>query len=78
GVFANVLYLIFDNITHYSDLQFGIEPLAFVMTAFLFAAFFFLLELLAIRTISKTSPRILCRAREKGEREPKGNVLLDA
>lgn len=76
--FANVLYLIFVNITHYSDLHFGIEPLAFVMTAFLFAGFFFLLELLAIRTIGKTSPLILFRASEKGEREPKGNVLLAA
>ncbi|HGA1358465.1 TPA: ABC transporter permease [Streptococcus suis] len=78
GVFANVLYLIFVNITHYSDLHFGIEPLAFVMTAFLFAGFFFLLESLAIRTIGKTSPLILFRASEKGEREPKGNVLLAA
>ncbi|HFD0795442.1 hypothetical protein NLY77_04870 [Streptococcus suis] len=77
-MFANVLYLIFVNITHYSDLHFGIEPLAFVMTAFLFAGFFFLLELLAIRTIGKTSPLILFRASEKGEREPKGNVLLAA
>ncbi|AXI65366.1 ABC transporter permease [Streptococcus suis] len=78
GVFANVLYLIFVNLTHYSDLHFGIEPLAFVMTAFLFAGFFFLLELLAIRTIGKTSPLILFRASEKGEKEPKGNVLLAA
>ncbi|HEL1703410.1 TPA: FtsX-like permease family protein [Streptococcus suis] len=78
GVFSNVLYLIFVNITHYSDLHFGIAPLAFVMTAFLFAGFFFLLELLAIRTIGKTSPLILFRASEKGEKEPKGNVLLAA
>ncbi|HEM2750556.1 TPA: FtsX-like permease family protein [Streptococcus suis] len=78
GVFANVLYLIFVNLTHYSDLHFGIAPLAFVMTAFLFAGFFFLLELLAIRTIGKTSPLILFRASEKGEKEPKGNVLLAA
>ncbi|HEM2743678.1 TPA: ABC transporter permease [Streptococcus suis] len=78
GVFANVLYLIFVNITHYSDLHFGIAPLAFVMTAFLFAGIFFLLELLAIRTIGKTSPLILFRASEKGEKEPKGNVLLAA
>lgn len=78
GVFANVLYLIFVNITHYSDLHFGIAPLAFVMTAFLFASFFFILELLAIRTIGKTSPLILFRASEKGEKEPKGNVLLAA
>ncbi|HEP1810797.1 TPA: FtsX-like permease family protein [Streptococcus suis] len=78
GVFSNVLYLIFVNITHYSDLHFGIAPLAFVMTAFVFAGFFFLLELLAIRTIGKTSPLILFRASEKGEKEPKGNVLLAA
>lgn len=78
GVFSNVLYLIFVNITHYSDLHFGVAPLAFVMTAFLFAGIFFLLELLAIRTIGKTSPLILFRASEKGEKEPRGNVLLAA
>lgn len=78
GVFANVLYLIFVNLTHYSDLHFGIAPLAFVMTAFLFAGIFFLLELLAIRTIGKTSPLILFRASEKGEKEPRGNILLAA
>ncbi|NQM13050.1 ABC transporter permease [Streptococcus suis] len=78
GVFANVLYLIFVNLTNYSDLHFSISPLAFAMTAFLFAGIFFLLELLAIRTIGKTSPLILFRASEKGEREPKGNVLLAA
>ncbi len=78
GVFANVLYLIFVNLTHYSDLHFGIDPMAFVMTAFLFAGIFFLLELLAIRTIGKTSPLILFRASEKGEKEPRGNILLAA
>ncbi|HEM6180486.1 TPA: FtsX-like permease family protein [Streptococcus suis] len=78
GVFANVLYLIFVNITHYSDLHFGIDPLAFVMTAFLFAGIFFILELLAIRTIGKTSPLILFSASEKGEKEPRGNFLLAA
>ncbi|HEM6539797.1 TPA: FtsX-like permease family protein [Streptococcus suis] len=78
GVFANVLYLIFVNLTHYSDLHFGIAPLAFVMTAFLFAGIFFLLELLAIRTIGKTSPLILFSASEKGEKEPRGNFLLAA
>ncbi|MGU8049022.1 ABC transporter permease [Streptococcus suis] len=78
GVFANVLYLIFVNLTNYSDLHFGIDPLAFVMTAFLFAGIFFLLELLAIRTIGKTSPLILFSASEKGEKEPRGNFLLAA
>ena len=78
GVFANVLYLIFVNLTNYSDLHFSISPLAFAMTAFLFAVIFFILELLAIRTIGKTSPLILFRASEMGEKEPKGNVLLAA
>ncbi len=78
GVFANVLYLIFVNLTNYSDLHFSISPLAFAMTAFLFAGIFFLLELLAIRTIGKTSPLILFRASEKGEKEPRGNLLLAA
>lgn len=78
GVFANVLYLIFVNLANYSDLHFSISPLAFAMTAFLFAVIFFILELLAIRTIGKTSPLILFRASEKGEKEPKGNVLLAA
>ncbi|MGV3145856.1 FtsX-like permease family protein [Streptococcus parasuis] len=78
GVFANVLYLIFVNLTNYSDLHFSISPLAFVLTAFLFAGIFFILELLAIRTIDKTSPLILFRASEKGEKEPRGNLLLAA
>ncbi|HEM5005193.1 TPA: ABC transporter permease [Streptococcus suis] len=78
GVFANVLYLIFVNLTNYSDLHFSISPLAFAMTAFLFAGIFFVLELLAIRTIGKTSPLILFRASEKGEKEPRGNLLLAA
>lgn len=76
GVFANVLYLIFVNLTNYSDLHFSISPLAFAMTAFLFAGIFFILELLAIRTIGKPSPLILFRASEKGEKEPRGNLLL--
>lgn len=78
GVFSNVLYLIFVNLTNYSDLHFSISPLAFVLTAFLFAGIFFILELLAIRTIGKTSPLILFRASEKGEKEPRGNLLLAA
>ena len=78
GVFANVLYLIFVNLTNYSDLHFSISPLAFAMTAFLFAVIFCILALLAIRTIGKTRPLILFRASEKGEKEPKGNVLLAA
>lgn len=78
SVFSNVLYLIFVNLTKYGELHFSISPLAFGMTAFLFAGIFFILELLAIRTIGKTSPLILFRASEKGEKEPRGNLLLAA
>ncbi|WP_105257513.1 FtsX-like permease family protein [Streptococcus suis] len=78
GVFSNVLYLIFVNLTNFSDLHFSISALAFAMTTFLFAGIFFILELLAIRTIGKTSPLILFRASEKGEKEPRGNLLLAA
>ncbi|HFI0107402.1 TPA: ABC transporter permease [Streptococcus suis] len=78
GVFSNVLYLIFVNLTNYSDLHFSVAPLAFILTTFLFAGIFFILELLAIRTIGKTSPLILFRASEKGEKEPRGNFLLAA
>lgn len=76
SIFSNVLYLIFVNLLKYSDLHFSIAPLAFVMTALLFAGVFLFLELLAIRNISKTSPLILFRASEKGEKEPRGNILL--
>ncbi|HFI0120940.1 TPA: FtsX-like permease family protein [Streptococcus suis] len=78
GVFSNVLYLIFVNLTNYSDLHFSVAPLAFILTTILFAGIFFILELLAIRTIGKTSPLILFRASEKGEKEPHGNLLLAA
>ncbi|HEM3569216.1 TPA: ABC transporter permease [Streptococcus suis] len=78
GVFSNVLYLIFVNLTNYSDLYFSVAPLAFILTTFLFAGIFFILELLAIRTIGKTSPLILFSASEKGEKEPRGNFLLAA
>lgn len=78
AVFSNLLYLIFVNLTHYNELHFTIMPLAFIFTSMIFAAIFFVLELIAIWTIGKTSPLILFRASEKGEREPKGNILLAA
>ncbi len=78
AVFSNLLYLIFVNLTKYGDLHFSISPLAFVLTAFLFAGIFLVLEVIGIVTIGKTSPLILFRASEKGEKEPRGNLLLAA
>ncbi|MBF0805220.1 MULTISPECIES: ABC transporter permease [unclassified Streptococcus] len=77
-VFSNVLYLIFVNLVGYSELHFSVDPLAFVYSAFLFGGIFLVLEFLAIRKIGKTNPLILFRSSEKGEKEPKGNILLAA
>lgn len=78
GVFANVLYLIFVNLVGYHDLHFSVDPMAFVYSAILFAGIFLALEFLAIRKITKNNPLILFRSSEKGEKEPKGNILLAA
>lgn len=78
GVFANVLYLIFVNLVGYHDLHFSVDPMSFVYSAILFAGIFLALEFLAIRKIAKNNPLILFRSSEKGEKEPKGNILLSA
>lgn len=76
GVFANVMYLIFVNLTHYNELHFSIAPLAFLLTLLIFFAIFIVLGLLAIWTIGKSNPLVLFQASEKGEKEPRGNVVL--
>lgn len=77
-VFANVLYLIFVNLVGYHDLHFSVDPMSFVYSGILFAVIFLALEFLAIRKITKNNPLILFRSSEKGEKEPKGNILLSA
>ncbi len=66
-----MFYLIFVNLANYSDLHSSTSPLAFAMTAFLFAVIFFILELLAIRTIGKSESADLLRASERGRRSQK-------
>lgn len=75
-VFSYVLYLLFVNVTQYEDLNFAVAPLAFVFTGLIFAGIFLVLEGIAVWMIGKTSPLILFKSSEKGEKEPKGNVLL--
>lgn len=76
GIFANAIYLVFIKLIGYNDLSFAINPLAFIVTAFIFGAIFSLLLLLAMATIGKSSPLVLFRSQEKGEKEPRGNILL--
>ncbi|MBF0786445.1 MULTISPECIES: ABC transporter permease [unclassified Streptococcus] len=74
--FSNVLYLIFVNLVQGTDLHFEISFVAFISNIVIFAGIFFLLELLAIHKVGFSSPLILFRSKEEGEREPKGNIVL--
>lgn len=76
ATFSNVLYLIFVNLVQGTTLHFEISFVAFFYNILIFAAIFFLLELLAIHRVGFSSPLILFRSKEEGEKEPKGNMIL--
>ncbi|MGT2736656.1 FtsX-like permease family protein [Streptococcus orisratti] len=76
GAFSNLLYLIFINLIQVNQFNFVVIPMAFVLTAVIFAGIFAVLEIIAVRTIGKVTPLLLFRSSEKGEQEPKGNLLL--
>ena len=76
AVFSNFLYLIFANIIQYSELDFSINPIAFLMSAGLFAGIFLVLELINIVKVGRTAPLALFKNQRQGEREPRGNILL--
>lgn len=74
--FSNLFYLLFANITHYNQLQFQPGWAGLVINALLFFGIFGLLMILSWVKVGKTSPLVLFRSSEAGEREPRGNVLL--
>lgn len=76
AIFSHLFYLIFVNLVHYNHLQLDINVLAFVFNSGIFAAIFIILEFVALRTIKKSSPLSLFQTASKGEKEPKGNLLL--
>lgn len=76
AVFSNLSYLFFIKLIQFDDLKFTLNPLAFILTAVLFLAIFAFLMIIEVLIISKSSPLILFRSQEKGEKEPKGNVFL--
>ncbi|MGT2742028.1 FtsX-like permease family protein [Streptococcus plurextorum] len=76
GIFANFLYLVFVNIVNYDQLLLTLSPLAFILNALLFGVIFLILEVYGLRFIRKTSPLDLFRSSEKGEKEPRGNLIL--
>ncbi|WP_317335845.1 ABC transporter permease [Streptococcus orisratti] len=76
AVLSNLAYLIFANIIHYDNLNFSLNPIAFWGNILLFGAIFFLLELVNIVKIRKTSALNLFSNQSQGEREPRGNMIL--
>ncbi len=76
AILANFLYLIFVNVINYDQLILSLSPLAFIVNTFLFSGIFFVLALIGLRQIGKTSPLSLFRSQEKGEKEPRGNLIL--
>ncbi|EHI69650.1 hypothetical protein STRIC_1254 [Streptococcus ictaluri 707-05] len=53
-----------------------LSPLAFLITALIFITIFILLGIIGLFKIRKTSPLMLFRDKEQGEKEPRGNTLL--
>ncbi|MGT2736140.1 FtsX-like permease family protein [Streptococcus orisratti] len=76
AILSNLAYLIFANIIHYDNLNFSLNPIAFGGNIILFGAIFFLLELVNIVKIRKTSALNLFSNQSQGEREPRGNMIL--
>ncbi|EHJ52236.1 ABC transporter permease [Streptococcus macacae] len=75
-IFANIFYLVFVNLIHYNNLNFSVNSIAFVINIILFSGIFFLLELVNIFKIRKTSALNLFSNQSQGEREPRGNIIL--
>ncbi|NGL84783.1 ABC transporter permease [Streptococcus equi] len=78
AIFSHVFYLIFANLVGAVHLELQINLVAFIYTTLIFAAIFGLLEVVGLIKIRKTSPLMLFRHKEQGEKEPKGNLLLAA
>lgn len=75
-IFSHLFYLIFVNLVHYNKLQLEITPIAFVQTSIVFALIFVLLMFIGLFKVGQTSPLMLFKDQEQGEKEPKGNVFL--
>lgn len=78
AVFSHLFYLIFVNLIHSPNLTLQFQISAFILTALVFAFIFGFLALVGLVKVKKTSPLMLFRHKEKGEKEPRGNLLLAA
>ena len=76
AIFSQLFYLIFVNLLHYDKFVLTLSPLAFILASVAFAAIFALLEVINIVIIYRSSPLALFKRQEKGEKEPRGNIIL--
>ena len=76
AIFSQLFYLIFVNLLHYDKFVLTLSPLAFILTSVAFATIFALLEVINIVIIYRSSPLALFKRQEKGEKEPRGNIIL--
>ncbi|WP_270320671.1 FtsX-like permease family protein [Streptococcus infantarius] len=76
AIFSQLFYLIFVNLLHYDKFILTLSPLAFILALVAFAAIFALLEVINIVIIYRSSPLALFKRQEKGEKEPRGNIIL--
>ena len=76
AIFSQLFYLIFVNLLHYDKFVLALSPLAFILASVAFATIFALLEVINIVIIYRSSPLALFKRQEKGEKEPRGNIIL--
>ncbi|WP_288962704.1 FtsX-like permease family protein [uncultured Streptococcus sp.] len=76
AIFSQLFYLIFVNLLHYDKFVLTLSPLAFILASVAFATIFALLEVINIVIIYRSSPLALFKRQEKGEKEPRGNIIL--
>ncbi|MGT2686268.1 FtsX-like permease family protein [Streptococcus porcinus] len=75
-IFSHLFYLVFVNLIHYNQLQLQVNGSAFAITSLIFALISVVLTLMGLVKIRKTSPLMLFRDQEQGEKEPRGNLIL--
>lgn len=76
AIFSQLFYLIFVNLLHYDKFVLTLSPLAFILVSVAFATIFALLEVINIVIIYRSSPLALFKRQEKGEKEPRGNIIF--
>ena len=74
--FAKFVFLIFVNLIGGNYFNLTIEPIALILVAAIFLGIFLVLLLIGTIIISKSSSLSLLSQAEKGEKEPKANIIF--